>query len=90
MFFIIKNGLPYIVSSDEKTIYPCEISATHIKTDSKNPKDMPKDAVILSKTEILGKFGICLVDGWNQKTNQVVKVSNKTISSIKNDDLPNL
>jgi len=90
MYFIIKDGLPYIVSNDGKTIHPCELSATHIKVDNKNHKPMPKDAVILSKSEVMGRYGICLVDGWNQKTNQVVKVSNKTVSSITADELPSL
>ena len=80
MFFVIKDNLPYIVGNDK--IYPCEVSATQVRTDKNHPMPMPKDAVLYTYSEILGKFGICLVDGWNATQQKVVKVSNKVVSSI--------
>lgn len=75
------GSMPYYITSDKA--FPCSISADKVLVDFKTEREKPNPlGAIYTESEIKQKLGIFLVDSWNKEQQKVVKISNKTVSSI--------
>lgn len=81
MAYILHKDKPYYFNG--KNAFPCSISADKVKVDFQHPiKEKVNINCIYTESEIKRRLGIFMIDGWNSKKKEVVKISNQTISSI--------
>lgn len=83
MPYLIFKDKPYFTAKNK--VYPCSVSADVVTVDFKNPIKLTKDFsfdCFYTENEIKKKLGVFIVDTWDVQNNKVVKVSNKTVSSI--------
>lgn len=85
MSYFLKNERPYYYD-DKQYVYPCAISADFVSVDFQNPmKVNPKKFNVpcfYTEGEVKHRLGIFMIDSWDNENQCVVKVSNKTVSSI--------
>ena len=63
--------------------FPCSVSANRVEVDFKNPVDkVDANGCIYTESEIRKRLNIKMIDSWDAENEKVVKVSNKTVSSI--------
>jgi len=87
MQFLIYKSLPFIISADGTYILPCAVSADKVKIDDKKYQFPLVAKDIRSFEATKAALGIVFVDGLDTKTGEVVKTTNKTVSSIDHDIL---
>lgn len=81
MAYIIHKDKPYYYNGSK--VFACSISANAVTVDFNNPvRFKDKIECVYTEDEIKRKLGIFMVDSWDAEKEKVVKVSNKTISSI--------
>ena len=82
MAYIMHNAKPYYF--DGTKAYPCSISGDSITVQFDKPlSESIVPTEILNEHLIRHKLGIKMIDGWDELENKVIKVTNKTISSIE-------
>jgi hypothetical protein len=82
--FVVVNNNPYYISADRHTVYPCAVSAEGVTVDFAHGAKAPAKATpFYTDTEIRARFGICYEERLDENTGAKVRVSNKTVSSIK-------
>lgn len=81
MRFVIIDKLPYYYNRG--VAYQCSISATQIEIKEGSAKKIKAPSITYTEEAIKKVLGITLIDGWDEKTKKIVKRSNKTVSSIK-------
>jgi len=87
MWFLIYKNLPFIISPDSTYISPCLLAADKVTVDEKRYKFPDKANDIRSFEATKAALGIMFVDGLNTKTGEIVKTTNKTVSSIDHEIL---
>lgn len=81
MAYIIHNSKPYYY--DGTRAYPCSISGDKITVQFDKPlSDSITPTEILNESLMRHKLGVMMIDGWDSKNQKVIKVSNKTVTSI--------
>jgi hypothetical protein len=79
--FVVQKGLPYFCSNGK--LYACTIDAFNLTVDFKKPIAKTEPITYtLNENELRNKFGIYKVDSWDSVNNKVIKISNKTVSSM--------
>ena len=81
MAFIIHNGLPYYTKGEGMN--PCSVDGFKIEIQEDVILPLPKVDRFLSAPCLRAKLQIILVDSWDEEKGKVIKISNKTISSIE-------
>lgn len=78
-----KNNKPFY--TDGKNSFPCALTANESVVDWESKENLDPKYVksYMTESEIKHYFGLKLVDAWDVKTQKVIKVSNKKVSSIK-------
>lgn len=80
-YLLSKDGKPYYTTGCKA--FPCSVSANRVEVDFKNPVDkVDANGCIYTESEIRKRLNIKMIDSWDAENEKVVKVSNKTVSSI--------
>ncbi|RHT97934.1 MULTISPECIES: hypothetical protein [Erysipelotrichaceae] len=80
-YLLSKDGKPYYTTGCKA--FPCAVSANRVEVDFKNPVDkVDANGCIYTESEIRKRLNIKMIDSWDAENEKVVKVSNKTVSSI--------
>lgn len=82
MAYIMHNSKPYYF--DGTKAYPCTITGDSITVQFDKPlSDTVTPTEILNEHLIRHKLGIKMIDGWDDVEDKVIKVTNKTVTSIE-------
>lgn len=80
-YLLSKDGKPYYTTGCKA--FSCAVSANRVEVDFKNPVDkVDANGCIYTESEIRKRLNIKMIDSWDAENEKVVKVSNKTVSSI--------
>ncbi len=84
--FIRVNNKPYFYNKELGIIHPVKLTATTLRVNFDVAKKYnEKITSYYTQEEITRIFGIFLVDGWSEKQQKVVKITNKVVSTLEED-----